>query len=350
MIRFTWLQFRTQAAVAIGVLVIAAIVLAVTGLHLAHVYDTTIAPCKQRSDCAAALSAFPPRSDSTLYSVWRTLVYAVPVLTGMFWGAPLIARELETGTYRLAWTQAITRARWLAVKIGVVGAASMVLAGLLSLMVTWWSSPIQKVEMDRLAPLEFGTSGIAPIGYAAFAFALGVTAGALFRRTLPAIAITLVVFAAIQGVMPLWVRPHLIPPVQTASALNNASLTSTGSDNGSLMVGASVNIPGAWILSNQIITPAGRPASTEAPQVCAQNVTIQTCDAYIASLHLRQTVTYQPASRYWTLQWYETAIFTALALILAGLSYWSISRRLSHGLTIRHHHTRHRPLALERST
>jgi hypothetical protein len=322
----------------------------VTGLHLAHVYDTAIAPCKQRGDCAAALTVFPPRIDNGLYNLWRILLYAVPLLTGMFWGAPLVARELETGTYRLAWTQAVTRARWLAVKIGVAGAASVVLTGLLSLMVTWWSSPIQKVEMDRLTPLIFGASGIAPIGYAAFAFALGVTAGALLRRTLPAIAITLVVFAAIQGAMPLWVRPHLIPPVQTDSALNIASLTSTGSDNGLLMVGASVNVPGAWILSNQIITPAGQPASTEPPQACGQNVPIQACDTYIASLHLRQAVTYQPASRYWPLQWYETAIFTALALILAGLSYWSISRRLSHGLSIRRHYNSQRAPALERST
>jgi hypothetical protein len=350
MIRFTWLQFRTQAVVALGALVIAAVVLAVTGLNLAHVYDTTIASCKQRGDCAAALSTFPSRTDITLYNFWRILLYAVPVLTGMFWGAPLVARELETGTYRLAWTQGVTRGRWLAIKIGVVGAASLVLTGLLSLMLTWWSSPIQNVDMDRLTPAVFGASGIAPVGYAAFAFALGVTAGALVRRTLPAIAITLVVFAAVQGVTPLWVRPHLIEPVQTASALNTASLTSTGSDNGQLMVGASVNVPGAWILSNQIITPAGRPASTEPPQACGQNVPIQACDAYIASLHLRQIVSYQPASRYWPLQWYETAIFTALALILAGLSYWPISRRLSQGLSIRPHRTTQKPLALERST
>ena len=65
------------------------------------------------------------------------LVVLVPGIIGIFWGAPLVARELEAGTYRLAWTQSITRTRWLATKLGVVGLLSMVAAGLLSLMATW---------------------------------------------------------------------------------------------------------------------------------------------------------------------------------------------------------------------
>ena len=105
----------------------------------------------------------------------------VPGVIGVFWGAPLVARELETGTYRLAWTQSVTRARWIAVKLGVVGLASMAAAGLLSLMVTWWSSPIDRVNMTLYT--SFDQRGIVPIGYAAFAFALGVLAGVLIRRT-----------------------------------------------------------------------------------------------------------------------------------------------------------------------
>jgi hypothetical protein len=95
-----------------------------------------------------------------------------------------------------------------------------------------------------------------------------------------------------------------------------------GVDN-RLFVQTQPNMPGVWILSTQIITPAGRPASSEpATQACAGNTsTTKTCDAYLASLHLRQTMTYQPASRYWAHQWYETAIYLALALILAGLCF-----------------------------
>ena len=225
MIRFTWLRFRAQAAVVFGALAVLAVVLAVTGWHLARLYDTTAAACQARGDCAAAMSAFAS-SDSGLQSFVKLVLLAAPALIGMFWGAPLIAREFETGTFRLAWTQDVTPTRWLAVKLGVAGLASVAAAGLLSVMVTWWSSPIDKALMDQWA--VFTQRDITPIGYAAFAFALGVTAGMLIRRTVPAMAITLAVFAAVQVVMPLWIRPRLITPVRTTSPLNIAALQETG--------------------------------------------------------------------------------------------------------------------------
>jgi hypothetical protein len=323
MIRFTWLQFRTQALVALGALAILAVVVAVTGIQLAHVYDTAVATCAPRHDCSAVLNNDRYGTPRGLLSA---LVIAVPGLIGMFWGAPLAAREFETGTFRLAWTQGITRTRWLAAKIGLVGLFSMAVAGLLTLMVTWWTSPFDTAAMDRLNPANFHSEGIVPVGYAAFAFALGFAAGMLIRRTLPAMAVTLVIFAALQFAVPVWVRPHLIAPVQTSSALSMASVVEMGSSNGTLYVQTQPVIPGAWILSNQIVTPAGRPASTEpATEACgAQSPGLHACPDYINSLHLRQTVTYQPLSHYWPLQWSETGIYVAVALILAGLCFLRI--------------------------
>jgi ABC-2 type transport system ATP-binding protein len=104
----------------------------------------------------------PSNSELTLANLLSALVVAVPGLIGMFWGAPLIAREFETGSFRLAWTQGVTRTRWLAVKLGVAGVASMSADGLLSLMVTWWSSPIAAVDGGRLN--SFHNSGVAPVG------------------------------------------------------------------------------------------------------------------------------------------------------------------------------------------
>jgi len=347
MIRFTWLQFRAQAAVVFGALAVLAVVLAVTGWHLARLYDTTAAACKARGDCAAAMNAFAS-NDGDLQGTVKLLLLAAPALIGMFWGAPLIAREFETGTFRLAWTQDITPTRWLAIKLGVVGLASVAAAGLLSLMVTWWSSPIDKAFMDQWG--VFSQRDITPVGYAAFAFALGVTAGMLIRRTVPAMAITLAVFAAVQVVMPLWIRPHLITPVHTTTPLNIAALQETGvTGNGRLQVIEPPNIPGAWVYSSQIVTPAGQPASSEpATQACTAN-TGQACDTYIARLHLRQPVTYQPASRYWAFQWYETAIFLGLAVILAGVCFWRIRRRRSEELHILHPHANRKTPALQRS-
>jgi hypothetical protein len=355
MIRFALLRFRTQALVAGGALAILAVVLAVTGIQLAHDYNTTLATCKAHGDCASALSLFPSNGYLTASNGMHPFVVIIPCVLGMFWGAPLAAREFETGTFRLAWTQGSTRTRWLAVKLAVVGAASMAVAGLLSLMVTWWSSPIAAAQMgSRLDPGIFSEGGIAPVGYAAFAFAFGITAGLLGRRTLPAMAVTLAIFVAVAWfAFPSWVRPHLLPPAQTTVPLSTASINGyalAGDGHGLVVQTASPDLPGAWILSTQLTTPAGRPASTiPATQACAPDTSSgQTCNAYIESLHLRQTVTYQPASRYWPLQWIETAIYLTLALALAGLCLWWIRPRRFAGLNNRHRTSQPTP-ALQRS-
>ena len=343
MIRFTWFRFRTQALVAAGVLAVLAVVLVVTGIGLAHAYDAAVGACKSHGDCASALRHFPSNGYLAAGNAMHLLVIAVPCVVGMFWGAPLAAREFETGTYRLAWTQGSTRTRWLAVKLAVVGTASMAVAGLLSLMVTWWNSPIAAAQITaRLDPGIFSESGIAPVGYAAFAFASGVTAGLLSRRTVPAMAVTLAIFAAVVWfAFPAWARPHLLPPAQTTVPLSTGSVYGfefTSPDQRALFVQtAPPDIPGAWILSAQLTTPDGRPVSSvPATAACGPNAPGNSCQAYILSLHLRQAVTYQPASRYWPLQWYETGIYLALAFALGGLCLWWIRPGRFPGLDIRH--------------
>jgi hypothetical protein len=344
MIRFAWHRFRTQALAALAALAVLAVVLAITGVQLVHAYDAAVAACRPLGDCATEPGNafnFPSNSELTLANALNTLVVAVPGLVGMFWGAPLIAREFETGSFRLAWTQGVTRTRWLAVKLGVAGGASMIAAGLLSLMVTWWSSPIAAVDGSRLS--SFHCSGVAPVGYAAFAFTLGAVAGLFIRRTLPAIAVTLAIFAAVTFAFPVWVRPHLIPAAQTTVPLSAASINGFefSPDHRTLLVKtAPPDIPGAWIISSQLTTPDGRPASAvPVTAACGPNAPGNSCQAYIESLHLRQTATYQPASRYWPLQWYETGIYLALAVTLAGFCLWWIRPGRSAELDI------HRPRA-----
>jgi hypothetical protein len=194
-------------------------------------------------------------------------------------------------------------------------------------MVNWWSSPIHKANAGYTA-FTSGSfpSGIAPAGYAAFAFALGVTAGLLIRRTLPAMAVTLAIFTAVIIAFPIWVRPHLIPPVRTTSALSLASLAVTGgTSDGHLILttNTATGRPGAWVISSQVTTPDGRTASSEPAGPCGIS-SAQACSGYIESFHFQQTVTYEPASRYWAFQWIETGIYLALALILAGLCFLRI--------------------------
>ena len=346
MIWLTWRQFRAQAWVTAAALAVIAAALAITGAHLAHLYDLSgLAACQAHGDCAAVADSFmiqikASTTDKIFYDGGALVVYAVPALIGVFWGAPLLTREIESGTFRLAWNQSVTRTRWLAVKLGLIGLAAMATAGLLSLMTGWWGSPVDHAldlpqgrngvsGVNRFAPLLFGARGITPVGYAAFAFALGVTLGLLIRRTVPAMAATLAVFTGTMVTMAVWIRPHLITPLHAVSAFTAANLDqmSTGPAPGSPMtVTDAVNLPGAWVLSNQTITPSGHVFTGPAPRICFSG-TGQACINYVGRLHLRQLVTYQPASRYWTFQGYETAIFLALALALAGFCFWWIRRR-----------------------
>jgi ABC-type transport system involved in multi-copper enzyme maturation permease subunit len=317
MIRFSWLQFRAQAVTAAAALAAVVVVLAITSPHRQANFGVS----------------------NWLYTAGIVVLYLTPAIIGIFWGAPLISRELETGTFRLAWTQSISRTRWVAVKLGLTALAAMATAGLLSLVVTWWSSPMDQrnpLGGYRLSAVLFGARDLVPVGSTAFAFALGVTIGLLTRRAIPAIAISLAIFAAVLVAVPLWVRPHLIPPVRTVSSLNlsNISVGSSFPEN-SLGVSTTVNIPGAWVYSNQVTTPSGSTSLGLAPQACisgpANSPTAgptSVCQAAIGRLHLRQVVVYQPGSRYWAFQWLETAIYLLLALLLAGFCTWWIDRRL----------------------
>jgi hypothetical protein len=357
MIWLAWRQFRAQTAVALGVLAAIAIVLAVTGPHLVHLYDTTVTPCASHGDCATATDLF--MHHDRLLQQLRPAVLVAPALIGIFWGAPLVARELENNTFRLAWTQSVSRTRWLLTKIGLVGLASMATAGLLSLMVTWWSSPFDRLADHQFSPSYFDRSDLVPIGYAAFAFALGVTAGVLIRRTLPAMAATLVAFIGVRFAFLEWVRPHLMTPRMITTALPapfaSGPLPAAGLDRADWVISEqTINKAGQVIGQNGGFGPHGNfgfNASTAGRltlsdgQACPSSIrihnpgglragppsrsvtnAIQEC---LDKLHIRQVVSYQPVSRYWAFQWYETAIYVGLALLLAGFCVWWVRRRLS---------------------
>ena len=141
------------------------------------------------------------------------MTLGTPVLAGLFWGAPLVAAELETGTSQFAWMQSVTRRRWLAVKTGWMLLAAAVWGGVISALVTWWSGPNNALHLDAFNPGRFDIMGLVPVAYALFAMALGIAAGTLLRRTLPAMAVTLAGFIAVRAVIALWLRPHYMSAV-----------------------------------------------------------------------------------------------------------------------------------------
>src|SRR5450755_3605460 len=305
MIWLTWRQFRTQAVVLAAGLSAFAILLLVTGPHLVTMYrQSAFGTC--RSNCGASAATFLNAlgQDTTyrlVYILGAALVILLPAVIGLFWGAPLITRELETGSFRLAWNQSVTRERWLAVKLGILGLASMAAAGLLSLILGWWASPIDDAAgfsgtggfQSRFFPLDFGTRGIAPIGYAAFAFTLGVLVGLMIRRTVLAMGVTLAVIVAVQIAFPLVVRPHLITPVRDTTAVTPSviqGLGINGSGNQMSVLAAAPNLPGAWIYSNEVVTASGSTSLGSIPQACQpqQAQGFQACANALAQMNLKQ--------------------------------------------------------------
>jgi hypothetical protein len=355
MIWLTWRQFRGSATMMAAVLVVLVAALALTGPNLASDYAAGIAGCTPDDTCLDFFDRFFGQYD-ILFLALTFVVLILPALVGLFWGAPLITRELEAGTHLLVWNQSITRGRWLAVKLGLTGLAAMAAAGVCGLAVTWWSVPLDKSavpEMAQMAPVVFGARGIAPMGYAAFAFVLGVSVGMLVRRTLPAMALTLAVFVAIQIAMPLLVRPHLMPPVAGTFELGRENIDGLGArKDGPLQIflrtSAVPGHAGAWVLSSKLLDPSGRtisggdggsgpsstiardlPVSTTSGPCSLQGPSPGGCMAEINRLGYRQQATYQPLERFWPFQWIETGIYALLTLGLAWSSSWWLRRRLS---------------------
>jgi hypothetical protein len=342
MIWVTWRQFRGGAIAAGIALAVLAIALAVTGPHIAHLYDSIgVATCTA-STCQQLTTQFlnaVPAFEQVLYALCLGIMLLVPGLIGVFWGAPLITREIEARTLPLAWSQSVTRTRWLAWKLGLTGLAAMTAAGLLTLMVTWWSSPADsalevpyghRTTFQRLAPVLFDTRAIAPIGYAAFAFALGAFAGLLLRRTVSAMATTLAAFAAVQFSWPNWIRPHLISAATTSRPLTPADLGSIRILNSHTMTisgTGQLGQPGAWVLSSHVVGPSGAAFTGPPTPACLNQGSSGQCFASLARLHLMQVFSYQPADRFWDFQWTETAAFTGMAILLAAACLLLVNRR-----------------------
>jgi ABC-type transport system involved in multi-copper enzyme maturation permease subunit len=349
MIWLTWRQFRVQFLVVATVIAAAIVILAVTGPGLADDY--------QRLTTEFIRNLALERLNPQLYYIGQALLYAVPPVIGSFWGAPLIARELETGTHRLVWSQSIGRRRWLATKVGITGLSAIAITGLLSLAVTWWSDPIDdainagqesNTYLPRMFPPVFSARGLVPVGYAAFAFALGVAVGLVVRRTLVALAVTLAVVILVQILTPTFVRPHLMAPtdqkiVASAENIRGFMLDGSGPDPQVKQIEVATGAVGAWKLYDKTVDKSGKALSVlpswtidcepGGPPGTAQearpNPKRDACFQRLADEGYRQHVRYFTADTFWSLQWREFGLFMLLAFGLTGFSFWRIRRDLS---------------------
>jgi ABC-2 family transporter protein len=326
MIWLTLRQFRVQTAA--GGIALAAFVAYVVrlGADIREARDDYLARCDRLGDCADLLGQLQSEYGNALLYV-AGVVMLLPFLVGMFWGAPLVARELETGTFRLVWTQSVRRTRWLVVKLLCVGLAVIVAVGLVSLALTWAAGPIDHLAGDRFTRVVFGARHVVPIAHAVFALILGVVVGMVVRRTVPAMALALLLVTAVQLGMPAMVRPHLMPPVTETVPITAEVIREQTRGLGDLWnrpTVKSLSIPGAWVASTtELRTESGESLDVEVFNDCIFGKGKDAAEC-LGELDLHVVATYQPNERYWTFQRLESAIYLAVAGVLAGLAGWRI--------------------------
>jgi len=316
----TWRQHRHQAYIAAAALAAFAVLLLVTGLQMASQYRSALAACTASHTCGTLPSTLT--LGSPVLFILVTLTLAVPCLLGVFWGGPLVASELETGTGQFAWMQSVTRKRWLTVKSGWVLLGATVWGGAVSALVTWWSSPENALRHQNFDVGKFDIQGIVPMGYALFAVALGMAAGTVLRRTLPALAVTLGVFAALRLVIATWLRPHYMSAITTVFSVVRPA-TPAGS---------------YWLLTSGAVGPGGQRYSSGLltinnvpiiPRACRTTFSqgVRGMLSCVRDHGFRGYLTYQPASRYWAFQGIETGVFVFLAAALIAVTAFVLLRR-----------------------
>ena len=267
----------------------------------------------------------------------NALLLLMPCMAGALLGGPLVAGEYDDRTNRLAWTQGVGRTRWLATKLGVVGLPLLLIIAALAVGTHLWSYHVLGADsgafgaysrFNHMLPGVFPASGIVPVAYALFAFALGTTLGALLRRSTWAIVGTVVVYGLALLVMTTTVRPLLAPQLFVYGSETTAEHQLLYAGGNGLGEGGTA---APWVLDYylNVFTRGYRPApGTPSPDAIVVHCEFHAADvnACVVAAHVTYGTRYQPAANYWTLQWRESAIYVAASLVLFALGLWAVRR------------------------
>jgi len=308
----TWRQHRAQLLGGLFLIGGLALATLLSGLPVRNAYHaqalSACLPPSARSGCDLIVRHFESEF-VTRRQLSRALV-VLPALLGLFVGAPLLARELEHGTHQLAWTQGLTRRRWLLSKASLLGVASLLGACALAGLAMWWRQPFDAFE-GRISPRAFDIEGIVVPAYALFALAVGILAGLLLRRTVAAMTATAIVFAGVRLGIERLLRPHYLTPLRVSAEGTIPS-----------------SYPSTWVLHDRLVDASGSPITAGREDLAilhAQQARLEP-HAYLSSLGWHRIVELQPGSRFWPFQGIEAGIFVALALLLLVATVWLVRR------------------------
>jgi hypothetical protein len=289
MIWVSWRQHRGQAISCLAVLAALAVyaILLGTSMRTAFGHDalTACLAHSQGTACPAAVQAFTNRFGSEVNIAFWSVTLIVPGLIGVLVGGSLIARELEYGTWRLAWSQTVPRARWLAVKLALVTGGLIVVGAAMTVVITWYRAPMDRLT-GHLEHNIYDFEGLVLTAYILSAFGFAVLAGLLLRRSIPAMVAAFIPWLAIRLVIEFVFRDHFLAPLTTTA--NCAQ----GCGEGIGFVPQATGRIGDLVLSIN-----------------------------------GNVVTYQPADRFWPFQFIEAGIFVALTAAALGATIWLLHRR-----------------------
>lgn len=338
---FVWRQHRKQFLVFIVLLAGFAALLIPTSVNFWHTYQQALSNCAQHpalyscSDLSDTL--FTSQADGLIRIAEVAGTFGLPLLAGLFIGSPLLAKEYEEGTNKLAWTQSVSRRKWLTTKLAWALGFALLYGIAVTLLATWWSRTMNVVALNRFVQGHFETQGLMPVAYSVFFTAVGFTMSAWFRKTLVALAVTFGVFVLYMAGFANWIRPHYMQPVTVTAPMGPNTLDSKVPKNG------------VWVLSRDIVDKNGNaigdifPSAPPACQKIIQQAQVpghpqafkavpspnggDPIDDCLNKAGFHQIATYQPAYRYWDFQRIEAGIYLGLTALAVGGTYWLVLKR-----------------------
>jgi hypothetical protein len=319
----SWVTWRQHRFALLGVLAVLGgfgLLMLVNGLAMHADYHRlgvgSCGPLPNSVECQTGLEVFQHRYQS-IADFLPTVLAFVPALIGTFVGAPLIARELESGTFRFAWTQATDRARWTVVKLTLLGTVLAGLALAFSALYGWWFHPWEPLLGRIQSGKSYEVEGVVFAARVLFAFALGALLGAVLRRTITAMAATLAVWVGVVFSTAIYLRPHIQAPVVSQdSALGIGRRdwvlsTWTQDASGHHLTSGQMND-----LTRRVATQVGTAADPR-----------QAFDQWFVQHGYTSWSRYQPNGRFWHFQLVEGSAYLVVALLLAAATVWWVRRR-----------------------
>lgn len=279
----TWLIWRQHRGEIVGAVVILSVLGALLLLHGVPMHEAYERdgvkgcqghiPGRDRGSCAQTVLSFESTWTALPEQVAAWLPF-LPMLAGMLIGAPLLARELEQGTWQLAWTQGVTRRRWLASKFALVLGGVCAVSVVFAAGVSWWFGPLSP---HLFTTAKFNHAVAVFPAYVIVAVTIGILAGVIVRRTIVAAAITVGGYLAVRLPVEFYLRPRYREPV-----------------------------------------------TTEDPTAAAQGLVVHdggTGGPVPGSATTADPIRYHPDARFWEFQLFEAGILLAITLVLLAVAW-----------------------------